>query len=96
MNTSSSPFTLHARQRVQQRCIPPLIDEWLDRFGEERHDGHGGVVIYFSKRSKREMERQLGREPVRRLADKLTAYRVEDAKTGCTVTCGYRTKRVRR
>lgn len=96
MNMTTAPLTSHAQRRAQQRCIPPLISEWLDRFGEECYDSRGAVITYFSKRSKREMERQLGREPVRRLADKLTAYRVEDAHTGRIVTCGYRTTRVRR
>jgi hypothetical protein len=93
---NASESTKHAQRRAQQRCIPPLINEWLDRFGEQAHDGRGAVIVYFSKRSRRRMERQLGREPVRRLADKLNAYRVEDATTGSIVTCGYRTKRVPR
>ena len=29
------PNTDHTQRRAQQRCIPPLINEWLDRFGEE-------------------------------------------------------------
>ena len=90
------PNTDHTQRRAQQRCIPPLINEWLDRFGEESHDGRGAVIRYFSKRSRRTMERQIGREPVHRLADKLHAYRVEDASTGSILTCGYRTKPIRR
>lgn len=50
-------YSAHARQRAKERCIPPLIDEWLDRFGEEVHDGNGAVKLYFSKRSIRAMER---------------------------------------
>ena len=92
----SGYYTRHAICRAQQRCIPPLIDEWLDRFGEEEYDGHGAIKRYFSKKSKRAMERALGREPVRRMADKLTAYRVESSKDGRVITAGYRTKRLRR
>ena len=93
---SSSNFTKHASQRAQQRCIPPLIDEWLDRFGEENYDGRGAIIRYFSKRSIRAMEQSFGREPVRRMRDKLTVYRVEGSQNGDVITTGYRTKHVRR
>ena len=56
--------TKHASIRAQQRGIPPLVDRWLDEFGEEEHDGHGYVRLYFSHRSVREMERALGHQPV--------------------------------
>ena len=95
MNTPSS-FTKHASQRAQQRCIPPLIDEWLDRFGEENYDGRGAIIRYFSKRSIRAMEHSFGHEPVSRMQDKLTIYRVEDSQSGSVITTGYRTKHVRR
>lgn len=88
-------YSAHARQRAKDRCIPPLIDEWLDRFGEVAHDGNGAVKLYFSKRSKRAMEREFGREPVRRMADKLKAYRVESLEDGCVITVGYRNRRIR-
>jgi hypothetical protein len=57
------PQTKHASIRAQQRGIPPLVDRWLDEFGEEDHDGHGYVRLYFSHRSVREMERALGNPP---------------------------------
>lgn len=55
-------FTNHAHVRAQQRGIPPLIDQCLDQFGREEHDGHGGVLLYLDKRSLREMEQVMGRE----------------------------------
>lgn len=87
-------FTKHATCRAQQRRIDPLIDEWLDRFGEEEYDGHGYVKRYFSKRSIRAMQRALGREPVKRLADKLNVYRLATSNGGEVVTTGRRTKRI--
>ena len=42
----------HAAERTQQRCIPPVVQRWLDEFGEERYDGHGAIKVYFSRRSK--------------------------------------------
>lgn len=89
-------YTKHAKQRAQQRCIPPLIDEWLERFGEENYDGHGGIRRYFSHRSVRAMQREFGREPVRRMSDYLNVYKVESTRDGGTITIGYRNKRLNR
>jgi hypothetical protein len=76
-------YTRHASHRAQQRCIPPIYHELLDRFGEETYDGHGGVVVSFTKRSIRRMERSFGREPVRRImANKFGTYRVESVRDG--------------
>ena len=41
--------TRHAQIRAQQRGIPPLIDCWLDEYGEMVYDGHGGVQMVFTK-----------------------------------------------
>ena len=88
--------TLHAVRRAQQRCLPPLVIELLDQFGEEAYDGHGAVVKFFSRASKRTMERQLGRAPVRKLAEYLDAYKVESSHDGCTITVGHRIKHIKR
>ena len=61
--------TRHAEIRAQQRCIPPMVDQLLDLYGQEEHDGHGAVVLYLSKHSIRSMERDMGRRPVARLAE---------------------------
>lgn len=55
--------TTHASRRAQQRCIPPLVDQLLDQFGDEQYDGHGGVIRFFSRASIRTMQRQFGRAP---------------------------------
>lgn len=89
-------FSKHAARRAQQRRIDPFVHELLERFGEEEYDGHGYVRRYFSKKSIRAMERAFGREPVRRFADKLHAYRVESSRSGYVVTTGYLTKHIRR
>jgi hypothetical protein len=67
--------TKHANIRAQQRAIPPLIDQWLDQFGDEEYDGHGGVIRFFSRSSIRAMEREFGDSPVRKLAEYLHAYK---------------------
>jgi len=85
--------TQHASQRAQQRGIPPLMDQLLDLYGEEEHDGRGATVVYLSKVSIRNMERDLGRRPVARLSEWLKAYKVK-AADGNTITIGHRTRRV--
>ena len=42
-------MTKHAKVRMQQRAIPPLVEQLLDEYGEQQFDGHGGVICYFSK-----------------------------------------------
>jgi len=84
----------HAEIRAQQRGIPPLIDQILDLYGREQYDGHGGVVIYLDKGSIRRMERDMGREPVRRLSTWRSAYKVKSSISGCTITTGIRIERI--
>ena len=86
----------HAQIRAQQRGIPPLIEQWLDAYGEEEYDSRGGILRYFSHRSIRSMERHVGREPVRRFTDYLAAYQVVSANDGCVITVGFRNKHIRR
>ncbi len=88
--------TNHSRIRAQQRGIPPLIDQILDAYGQESYDGHGGAVIYLDKSSLRRMEKDMGREPVRRLSTWHDAYNVKNTLDGSTITVGHRTERLRR
>ena len=85
--------TRHAITRMQQRGIPPMVDQLLDLYGQEEHDGHGAVTLYLNKNSIRNMERDLGRGPVSRLAQWLNAYKVQSSD-GRTITAGYRTCRL--
>lgn len=87
--------TKHAATRAQQRAIPPLVDRWLDEFGEVVYDGNGKVSVFFSHKSKRNMERILGSRPVALMTHYLNAYRVE-GQDGVTITTGWLTSRVRR
>jgi len=84
----------HAAKRAQQRGIPPLIDEWLDAYGEEVYDGHGATVLYFSKKSIRMMERAYGSSPVRKLSEWHDAYKVVSSNDGKVITLGHRRRRL--
>jgi predicted SnoaL-like aldol condensation-catalyzing enzyme len=83
-------FSRHASHRAQQRGVPPLISNWLIDYGEEVFDGRGGVVRYFTRDSIRRMERDFGREPVKRLSEFLRCYLVMSANDGTVVTVGKR------
>jgi hypothetical protein len=72
-----------------------MIDELLDRYGEERYDGHGHVIKFFSKTSKRNVERDWGRRPVACISQWMDAYKVSSTD-GIVITCGHRHKRIQR
>jgi hypothetical protein len=82
-------LTEHATKRLKQRGIPPLIRNWLLDYGEANYDGKGAVIRYFTKSSVREMERDFGREPIRRLSEFLRCYLVQSID-GAIVTIGKR------
>jgi hypothetical protein len=79
--------------RAQQRGIPPMVDQLLDLYGHEEHDGHGAIVVFLNRQSIRQMERDFGRRPVARLSEWFDAYKVRSTD-GCTITVGHRNRRV--
>ncbi|MGD9598469.1 MAG: hypothetical protein AB7G76_12865 [Steroidobacteraceae bacterium] len=85
----------HARRRARERGIPPLILQWLSDYGREHYDGHGGRVVWFDKASRRRIEREAGREAVRRMYEFLDAYAVLASSNDQIITVGHRYKRVR-
>jgi len=87
-------MTIHAAIRSQQRGIPPLVIQWLDQFGEECYDGHGAVIRYFSRASRREMEREFGNDLISKLSQYFKAYKVENHE-GVVITTGHLTKRIK-
>ena len=87
-------FSEHARQRNQQRCIPLIVHDWLSQFGSEQYDHRGGIKVYFSKSSRKRMERVIGKQFVRQNSHYLNAYRVESSRDGSVITAGYLTKRI--
>lgn len=91
-------YTAHAQRRSQQRGIPPLISHWLLDYGEEQFDGHGGIVRYFTPHSVRSLERDIGKTPVRRMAEFLRCYLVQSSTDGAVITIGkrYGNKHLRR
>jgi hypothetical protein len=88
-------LTWHATRRASKRGIPPLIVEWLFLYGEEKHDGHGGVIRFFGHDSVRRLERDVGHQLVRQLGKYLRTYAVEGTDNGSVITLGWRHRRVK-
>jgi hypothetical protein len=84
----------HSEIRSQQRCIPRFVDDLLEAYGQETYDGHGGLIRYFDKRSLRQMERDMGREPVRMFSCWHDAYKVVSVSDGGLITIGHRYRRI--
>jgi hypothetical protein len=84
--------TRHADVRAQQRGIPSMIEQLLDLYGQEEHDGCGAITLYLNKNSIRNMERDLGRRVVSRLAEWFDAFKIKNT-AGRTITIGFRTRR---
>ena len=82
--------TNHASVRAQQRGVPPLVMQWLLDYGEEKFDGHGGVIRYFTPQSLRRLERDVGQTPLKRLSEFLRCYLVQGSNDGAVITVGKR------
>jgi hypothetical protein len=78
---------------MQQRSIPPLVVTWLRDFGRSRFDHRGGVVYYFDKPSRQNLERAVGRRVVSRLSDYLDSYAVCSTSDDEIITVGHRCHR---
>ena len=89
-------MTAHAKLRSQQRGIPLLIDQWLDQYGEEEYDGHGGVIRFFSKASRRAIEKDNGRMITAKLSEYINSIYKVSSHDGSTITLGHRTRRIKR
>ena len=68
----------------------------LDVYGVNEYDGQGCLIKYLNKTSLRKMEKEMGREPVRKFSEWLDAYKVVSVSDGETITIGHRIKRIKR
>lgn len=87
-------ITHHAMVRAQQRGLPPFIDRLLDQYGHEEYDGQGGIQVHFDKCGLGSIERDLGKDTVRRLGNWLNAYKIRSSRDGATITVGYRYRHI--
>jgi hypothetical protein len=82
----------HSKTRCQQRCIPPIVQNWLDEFGVIREQRGGCLKVFFNRDSQKEMGKKYGRQFVRENKKYLNAYRVE-SPNGTVITAGWRTSK---
>jgi len=75
----------HAQTRAQQRCIPPLVMEWLLAYGR-RLSSHGAERITFDKRSRRELARDVGVPVVKTMSRFLNTSLVVDPDTETVIS----------
>jgi hypothetical protein len=87
-------LTQHAETRMGQRCISPLIVDWLLDYGATKHDSHGAELMFFDKCSRRRLVKAVGKPVVGQLSKQLSAYIV--VGDNAVITVGHRTKRIKR
>ena len=85
----------HARVRMQQRGVNPVLLELLDAYGATQYDHHGAAVRYFNKAARRKMRHSEGADVYRAVEAKLNVYAVV-ARDGRLVTVGRRDHRINR
>lgn len=86
-------MSTHARTRMQQRAIHPLMIDLLYRYGREQHQ-NGSTMLFFDKRARERALQAL--EDVKQRFDKLSdAYLVEADSDGTVITLGHRLQRIK-
>ena len=75
----------HAAVRQQQRCIPPLVIDWLLAYGR-RVPSYGATRVQFDRRARKELARDFGRPVVSQLSKYLSAALVVDSDTDQIIT----------
>ena len=81
----------HAKQRMQQRAIPPILVDLLYRYGKEQRQ-YGSTVLFFDRHSRKHVRKALD-DLIKRF-DKLSdVYLVESDDEATTITVGHRLKR---
>ena len=78
-------LTRHAAVRQQQRCIPPLVVDWLLAYGR-RDSSFGAVKIRFDRQARKELAREVGDRVVSLLSKYLSAALVVDRDTDRIIT----------
>lgn len=75
----------HAQVRAQQRCVPPLIVEWLLSYGS-RSPSHAAERVVFDKRARRALGRDVGKVVVKQMGRFMNTSIVVDPCTDEVIT----------
>lgn len=92
---TGSELTRHARARLQQRAIPPIVIELLDRFGTSVRS-NGAETLFFDQSSQKELRRYLGGHRGLRLIEGWLDVYMVVADGGPVITAGHRTQPLHR
>jgi len=85
-------ITRHADIRMQQRCIPPMVIDWLIDYGLSQEQGNG-TLVYFNKKSKRLIRQYAGPQAMSVFEKYHKAYAVVSANDGSVITTGWKSQR---
>jgi len=78
---------------MQQRHLPALIVDLLQRYGQSRYQ-NGATVLFFDERGQQRAQHEL-RQALARFDKLRDAYLVEANDSGQVVTIGYRDTRIK-
>ena len=88
-------MTRHARERLQQRAIPPMMVELLERFGSPVRCGKAERLI-FDKAATRRLRHYLGGERGLRAVDRWLNVSIIIGDGGRVISTMHQDRRVRR
>lgn len=88
-------LTQHAEARMQQRGIRSTIVESLLDYGTIMYDHRGAALVFFDRKAKTRLLRNVGRARYRVMEKQLNTYAVV-SHDGSVVTVGHRSKRIPR
>jgi hypothetical protein len=88
-------LTSHARERLQQRAIPPFMIDLLHRFGSSMRC-HGADRLFFDKAAIRRLKSHFGGARGLRAFEAWLSVYVVVGDNGRVVTIGHQDRRFRR
>ncbi len=88
-------LTNHARKRIQQRAIPPIIVEMLERFGARERCGQA-ECLYFDKAARKRLCEYFGGARSMKLLEAWLDTSAVIGDDGAVVTVEHRYKRILR
>lgn len=95
MSVESGAFSRHAQQRLQQRAIPPLVVDYLEKFGSRMRCG-GAERLFFDKEGRKRLSRAVGGPRGLRTIEPWLDVYVVVGDCGRIVTVARRDRRFRR
>ena len=88
-------LTHHAAKRLQQRGIQEEVLTLLFEYGKQAYDHRGTRTLYFDKRARERVTKEVSFDELKHLRKVFGTYAVVDGED-CVVTVGHRTQRIHR